>query len=139
MKFGTIKRIQKEMPNDKPAPSMEVKKIYFSKNEKYIVMITGNQMIVLEVTDHSFEVKNQIYLPHDKVDESQVEVDSMDTDSDLNQSFNSSDFEKEKDEELKRKMTRVLTYQEKDENNYSKKKILSPEELEAKRRKMELE
>jgi hypothetical protein len=121
------------------AMRMEVKKIYFSKNEKYIVMITGNQMIVLEVTDHSFEVKNQIYLPHDKVDESQVEVDSMDTDSDLNQSFNSSDFEKEKDEELKRKMTRVLTYQEKDENNYSKKKILSPEELEAKRRKMELE
>jgi hypothetical protein len=35
---------------------MDVKKLFFSKNEKFVVMITKNQAIVIEVTDATFDV-----------------------------------------------------------------------------------
>lgn len=51
-------------PNFKPVdPSMNVKKIFFSKNEKFIVLITENQAIVVEVETHAFSVVAQIDLP----------------------------------------------------------------------------
>ena len=41
---------------------MDVRKLFFSKNEKFIVMITQNQAIVIEVTDASFDVVQTIEL-----------------------------------------------------------------------------
>jgi hypothetical protein len=50
------------------------------------------------------------------------------TDSDLNLTYNSSDFEREKDEELKRKMTRVMTFKE-DTHHEPKKREMTQEEM----------
>ena len=40
-----------------------VKKIFFSKNERFIVMITTSQAIVIEITEENFEVFASINLP----------------------------------------------------------------------------
>jgi len=42
---------------------MDVRKLFFSKNEKFVVLITVNQAIVIEVTDTSFDVIKTIELP----------------------------------------------------------------------------
>jgi hypothetical protein len=48
-------------------PSMEVRKIFFSKNEAYGVIITKNQAVVFAVFASSFEVITQIDLPRPPV------------------------------------------------------------------------
>jgi len=37
-------------------PSIEIKKIFFSKNEKFMVLITSNQAVILRVNIGKFEV-----------------------------------------------------------------------------------
>ena len=44
-------------------PSIDVKKIFFSKNEKYMVLITKTQAVVVMIHPGKFEVLTQIDLP----------------------------------------------------------------------------
>ena len=45
-------------------PSSDVKKIFFSLNEKFCVLITENVAVVLQICYNSFKVLGQIILPN---------------------------------------------------------------------------
>ena len=52
-------------PNTKPVlePSLQVKKIFFSKNEQFLCLITENQAVVVQINNQSFEHKASVDLP----------------------------------------------------------------------------
>ena len=57
------------MPLKNVVPSHKVLKLFFSKNEKFLVVLTENQVHVLEITQTKFVPRGHMWLPiKDKVD-----------------------------------------------------------------------
>lgn len=59
--LGTI--ITKPSRSSDFEPSLKVKKIFYSANEKYAVLVTENVAVVIRITYNAFQVVGQIRLP----------------------------------------------------------------------------
>ena len=61
---------------EKQPPNTDIRKIFFSKNEKFMVLITDTQAIVYKLSAGKFDVKAQFDLPKTK-DYSTVDRDQL--------------------------------------------------------------
>jgi hypothetical protein len=75
---------------------MIVKKIFFSKNERFLVLITENQAITVEVEKTQFKIIAQIDLPSVSYAENNPELNSPRSNFDSYQVSPRSDYESDK-------------------------------------------